>query len=145
MYIIKGIFNALIITANDWSKATEDIPHAYTSFHVFQLIITVCIIISLKILESLKFCITSYHIALVGCTFWWHNVRVSNENRVMLLFAVSVDFHTEWPSMWSNQLLIYHWIAFYVWYPFSFNTSKYPRSGYVTKMSQVDWASYTNL
>ena len=34
------------------------------------------------------------------------NSRVSNQNRKMFLFAVSFDFHTDWPLIWSKQLLI---------------------------------------
>ena len=63
-------------------------------------------------------------------------IRVSSQNRKMLLFTVSIDFHTGWPSMWRNPLLIYHWTAFYVWYQRNFNTRKYPKSG-VTKTSKV--------
>ena len=60
--------------------------------------------------------------------------------RQKLLFAFSVNIHTDWPSLWSNQLLIYHWIAFCVWYQFSFNMCKYPKSAYAQH-----WSKYRSM
>ena len=79
-------------------KATEDIPHAY------QLIITVYIIISLKILESLKFCITSYHIV-----FW---LGVHSGDTVLTIDTLLIlTFHSVYKHFFNIFIITNNFIA----------------------------------